>query len=62
MKQQLPTAIYLQWHGADKRELLRDELESGPDLHQDVTWCEDKIFDTDVRYVLDKRHKRPRNK
>lgn len=53
-----PDEIYLQWHGADKSELRPDELASDPDMDADVTWCRDKIFDTDVRYVLDKRYKR----
>lgn len=53
-----PDAIYLQWHGVDKSELMESELRDGPDDTRDVTWCSDKINDSDIRYVIDKRYRR----
>lgn len=56
MSDKPPNVIYLQWHGVDKRELLPGELECGPDSRVDVTWCGEQIFDSDVRYIRDKRY------
>lgn len=42
-----PDRIWLQWHGADKDDLTPEELE----MRGEVTWCSDKMFDTDVEYV-----------
>jgi hypothetical protein len=39
-----PTTIYLQWHGG--------EPEAGSVDHADVTWCADRMNDSDVEYVL----------
>lgn len=50
-----PKAIYLQVYGVDRHEVTEDEYDARP---EDVTWCEDKINDTDVRYVIDKRYLR----
>ena len=33
------------------------EKPDGETEHEGVTWCEDKINDSDVRYVIDKRYK-----
>lgn len=42
-----PDTIYLQWWGADQ-----SELDDCPDpVPHEVTWCDDKQFDTDVAYV-----------
>ena len=43
-----PSSIYLQWHGDG------DEPDTTPipeDCKEFVTWCEDKVFTHDVRYV-----------
>ena len=49
-KKQPPDTIYLQWVGADKDDLTPAELEMQPSPG-DVTWCSDRMFDTDVEYV-----------
>jgi hypothetical protein len=43
-----PEKIYLQYYGADKDDLTEEELNTDP---VEVTWCTDKMFDTDVEYV-----------
>lgn len=52
---QPPKVIYLQWIGVNKDELTRAEIEAaklGNDTsHGDVTWCADKQYDTDIKYV-----------
>ena len=54
-KRKEPTkAIYLQWEGLDKADIPANYPDEG---HEEVTWCHDKIYDTDVRYILDKRYK-----
>ncbi len=45
-----PEIIYLQWVGADKDDVTAEELAMRPSPG-DVTWCSDKMFDTDVKYV-----------
>ena len=40
-----PKTIWLQWYGD------ADPDEAGEPDHEDVTWCEDKINDSDVEYV-----------
>lgn len=58
-----PNAIYLQVHGEDRKQLLPDDFKDHERVDNfDVTWCKDKIYDTDVRYVIDKRYKRRRKK
>ena len=55
IKKNIPKVIYLQigkdWDSENFYESLhRDTGETG------ITWCEDKINDNDIRYILDKRH------
>ena len=45
-KDDLPIAIYIQWKD-DDGNLLDGEVQ---------TWCKDKIYKNDVRYILDNRH------
>ena len=45
-KDDLPRAIYIQWQD-DEGNLIDGE---------DQTWCQDKIYKNDVRYILDNRH------
>lgn len=46
----LPEVIWLQVYGdADKSEGL-------PPDGTEVTWSMEKVFDSDIKYVLDKRH------
>ncbi len=46
---ELPKVIYLQVYGdGDKSAGL-------PDIDADVTWHREQVFDTDVRYILDRR-------
>lgn len=52
----LPRVIYLQIFGDAPRS------EDIPPVDQDTTWSVDKIFDSDVRYVIDKRQVRKRRK
>lgn len=44
---QPPDEIYLQFYGEGQPE------DSTP-VNGEVTWCEDRVFDSDVRYVLAK--------
>ncbi len=47
---ELPHEIWLQVHGdGDKSEGL-------PPDGVEVTWCADQINDSDIRYIIDKRH------
>jgi hypothetical protein len=46
-----PKVIYLQFYDDEKPDV--DTISPG-----DVTWCADKINDSDIRYVIDKRHLR----
>lgn len=52
---QPPDVIYLQWEGVDRAELTHAEIQAdklgNTPSHGDVTWCADKQFDTDVKYV-----------
>ncbi len=51
---ELPKVIYLQvWGDGDKSEGL-------PETNEHITWCADKVFDSDVKYILDKLHLRPK--
>ena len=53
---QPPDVIYLQVHGEDRKRLHPHDFRSDEEVDAgDVTWCEDQIFDTDVRYVRDTR-------
>ncbi len=53
---ELPKVIYLQvWGDGDKSEGL-------PETNEDITWCADKVFDSDVKYILDRRYKAPKEK
>ena len=45
-KDDLPISIYIQWKD-DEDNILDGE---------DQTWCQDKIYKNDIRYILDKRH------
>jgi hypothetical protein len=44
----IPDKIYLQVHSADRSDMTAEEMK---EYAPEVTWCEDKIFDTDVEYV-----------
>ena len=47
---QIPDAIYLQWHGTDDEDVMQNGI-----VHEDeVTWCRDRINDSDVKYVIAK--------
>jgi hypothetical protein len=50
-----PQRIWLQWHGADEADMTEAEKQIVP---TEVCWCSDKIFDTDVEYVI-ARHEAP---
>jgi hypothetical protein len=46
----LPKAIYLQ--------IGEDYFDGDIDFRdENITWCVDKIFDNDVRYILDRRQR-----
>lgn len=49
-----PRVIFLQWHG-DSDE--RTEYEPLNLASAEVTWCADKIYDRDIRYIRDKRYR-----
>lgn len=50
----IPEVIYLQYYGTDADDLTPEErgsfelVKAAPE----ITWCSDKIFDTDIKYVL----------
>ena len=45
-----PKRIYLQYFGADKGDLApQSKIEWTKAL--EITWCEDKIYDTDFEYI-----------
>lgn len=51
-----PRVIWLQFHGdVSKFDMECAEREGRGVSPGDVTWCQDKIHDTDVRYIIDKR-------
>lgn len=52
-----PNAIWLQWHGDENERVSAIEPDG-----EGVTWCEDQIYERDIRYVIDKRYKPRRNK
>lgn len=45
-----PKVIYLQWYGVDREDLTAQDLEEQA-AKGELTWCSDKKFDTDVKYV-----------
>lgn len=49
-----PKEIYLQWYGedSDAEDHRISSVEPDDQGAGGVTWCEDKIYDTDVKYVL----------
>jgi hypothetical protein len=49
----VPDRIYLQWFGTD--DVRMDESVAVNEI--DVTWCSDRINDSDVEYVRVKRRK-----
>jgi len=46
----IPEVIYLQVYGDG------DKFEGLPPEGAEITWCADRINDSDVRYVIDRRH------
>ena len=47
---ELPRVLYLQVFGdGDKSEGL-------PLTNEDITWSTERVFDSDVRYLIDKRY------
>lgn len=53
-----PDVIWLQYYGDSTCDPAEAEVRNG-----DVCWCADKIFDSDVRYIRDKRYgKKPTKK
>lgn len=44
------TRIFLQFYGADLEDLTPEERSKPA---EEITWCRDKIYDTDVAYVLE---------
>lgn len=47
-----PNTIYLQWIGADRDDLTEEQLQQPA---EEKTWCQDKIYDTDLEYRLVER-------
>ncbi len=54
MTKDAPDVIYLQWNCEE-----HDSAWGSPDPG-DVTWCPDRIFSDDARYIRDKRQTRRR--
>lgn len=42
----IPEIIFLQWYGVDQCDMMFD----GPIDWEERTWCQDRMFDTDVMY------------
>lgn len=53
---QPPDELWLQWNCGE-----HDQSWGNPNPG-DVTWCGDRVFSDDVRYVIDKRYKRKAKK
>lgn len=53
-----PSKIYLQFYGADKFDLKAWAFWEKPEPAEEITWCQDRIFDTDIEYVRASRTKR----
>lgn len=45
-----PNRIWLQWHG-DEAPGEDGKFHEPDPCHEDVTWCQDKIFEHDVEYA-----------
>ena len=58
IRKNIPKEIYLQISDDCDTDDFLEETKIAGDVGGDVgiTWCEDKINDNDIRYVLDKRH------
>ena len=48
-----PKRIYLQWHGDDKPN-------DAPVSRGDVTWSEDRVYNSDVVYYRRKARRKPK--
>lgn len=67
MSKTIPDKIYLQFYDDpsfyEKGELAELKQNNQYDPEYDVTWCEDRIHDSDIVYVrLKKKRKNGRNK
>lgn len=47
MAERIPEIIYLQWYGIDQREFRFEDMRND---YYERTWCQDRMFDTDVMY------------
>ena len=57
IRKNIPKEIYLQISDdCDTDDFLKETKIVGDEGEVGITWCEDKINDNDIRYVLDKRH------
>ena len=57
IRKNIPKEIYLQISDdCDTDDFLEETKIVGDEGDVGITWCEDKINDNDIRYVLDKRH------
>ena len=54
-----PKKIFLQWLGADKANLSPEKL-TGIEEPWGVTWCSDRIYDTDVEYQIVRPYEKKR--
>ena len=60
IRKNIPKEIYLQISDdCDTDDFLKETKIAGD---AGITWCEDKINDNDIRYVLDKRQAKKRGK
>lgn len=50
-RDKVPEVIYLQWYACDQKDLavLLDDESIDADW-ETRTWCEDRIYDTDIAY------------
>jgi len=57
IRKNIPKEIYLQISDdCNTDDFLEETKIVGDEGDAGITWCEDKINDNDIRYVLDKRH------
>ena len=47
-----PKHIWLQWIGMDQVDLEAEYPEGWDGPQDEVTWCQDRQYDTDIRYAL----------
>ena len=59
MMSEPPKEIWLQYYGDCSPGCIHGEIDV---RDSDITWCADKINDNDIRYIIDERYLRAKNR